>query len=162
MSDVTLAALIGAGAATLGGLVAGTMNIGLERLRIGSARRDARRAELREAMTDFFVKDREWRVAWESLERGEYEKQEDWIYPLAVASRGASYTLSLLAPDEVFVWWRDSYSPRRNEFEEIAAKFAEKGEGSEAERDAAARRAQEEIERGRELCRAALGKLSLP
>lgn len=156
MSDVTQAALIGAGAATLGGLIAGGLNIGLERVRIRAARADARRGELREALTRFFVADREWRVAWESLEKGEYKSQEDWIYPLAVKAREASYTMTLLVPDEVFRWWRDDYAPRRDEFERIAAAFANRSEGTQEDRDAAAERLQDEIGRGRDISRGVL------
>lgn len=153
MSDVTLAALIGASAATIGGLIAGFLNIGLERVRINSARADARRNELRDAMVAFFVKEREWRVGWESLEAGEYKKQEDWIYPLAVATREAAYTLALLAPDPVFRWWDEEYSPRREEFEDVASRYGDGEAVAVEQRDAAAARLHEEIKRGREICR---------
>lgn len=153
MSEVTLAALIGAGAATIGGLVAGLLNIGLERLRIESARKDVRRIELRDAMMNFFVKDREWRVGWEALEHGEYKEQEEWLYGLAVASREAAYTIALLAPDPVFEWWQEVYSPLRDEFEKLAMDFGDGGATIEEERDLAAERVFEEIGRGRVVCR---------
>ena len=156
MSDVTLAALIGAGAAAFGGLLAGLLNIGLEKVRIQSARNDARRIELRDAMMKFFVNDREWRVGWEALEHGEYKKQEAWLYGLAVASREAAYALALLAPDPVFEWWDKDYSPLRDEFEQLAMDFGDGGLTSERQRDEAAQRLFEEISRGRSICRGIL------
>lgn len=161
MSDVTMAALIGAGAAILGGVVVGAMNIATERFRVNETRKEARRNELLKVMTKFLAAHREWMVPIESMPLKNNEPYFADVWKWAPILREAQAELRLIGPDSVLDWLHD-YAVIRDAFHDAAMDYIERGDDTADDpRDPLAEQLHAEMERGTQLCRSALHKESL-